>query len=488
MAKVSRFLLAMVFLAIAVPRAKAFALLGPYTAWQAQGIGYQLPGDIGGPMGLNEGFRWNVPLITYGFDKTFIDYFGPEGVRAITEAMQIFNDLPAANRMSADLSEFSPQTLRENYEASALGIVDLKTTALTVVMEELGFADPVRFTFTLRGRETRPNPARTNYTTIIRNFDPVSLAPTRYVNGFPYTYFIREFAVPFDHADAIEEGLFSQDDLNFLPVATGAFRSGSSGGNSPFVSGFYRVGLTRDDVGGIRFLYNPKNYAVESLLPTVTAGTGRVGGGWVPFVGITNGLGVTNTIIGTNALGTNNILAVGVRGGKNKLRFQRAFFDPILGTFFTTISNAYTDIVVSTNREFVVQPVVRTVTQPDILFSAADLGLINGIDPVIYERTTTAVWINNDALNGFDPVDGEANGPGVIPPQVQITFTSILPVFFNSTANAFLDSPGEDSAFTYGTWGSFDGSTNAPIIFDGRGQLLSIEQLRVKILSQGAAR
>ena len=47
-----------------------FALLGPFPAWQlAQYSGFSLDygedGDIGGPQRPNEGYRWNVPVITY---------------------------------------------------------------------------------------------------------------------------------------------------------------------------------------------------------------------------------------------------------------------------------------------------------------------------------------------------------------------------------------------------------------------------------------
>ena len=42
-------------------RAGAFSLLGPFSAgtWQVTPLGYNLPGDIGGPMARpDEGFRW----------------------------------------------------------------------------------------------------------------------------------------------------------------------------------------------------------------------------------------------------------------------------------------------------------------------------------------------------------------------------------------------------------------------------------------------
>ena len=57
-------------------RVQAFSLLGPYADWMQQTNNFREPGDIGGPMDITEGYRWNVPVVTYGFDKSFVDFFG----------------------------------------------------------------------------------------------------------------------------------------------------------------------------------------------------------------------------------------------------------------------------------------------------------------------------------------------------------------------------------------------------------------------------
>ena len=188
--------LAWLFGAALTTSASAFSLLGPPAPWQVSAIGYMLPGEIGTAMNLGEGFRWNVPQITYAFDSSFINYFGPEGVKAIDEAMDVFNKLEAPSKMSTDLSEYSLDTLRENPDAGLLGIVDLKSTAMTIMMEELGFADPIQFTYTLRARLVFGTPAATNYLTVQRNFDPTTLQSSRYVNGVLYGYSIQEFLLP----------------------------------------------------------------------------------------------------------------------------------------------------------------------------------------------------------------------------------------------------------------------------------------------------
>ena len=46
--------------------ARAFSLMGPFASWQTGAIGYNLPGDVGGPMNIFEGYRITVPVLTYG--------------------------------------------------------------------------------------------------------------------------------------------------------------------------------------------------------------------------------------------------------------------------------------------------------------------------------------------------------------------------------------------------------------------------------------
>src|SRR3954452_11619014 len=65
----------------------AFSLVGPYTPWMSPELGYHKEGDMGGPMDIGEGYRWNVPLITYGFDQEFSEYFGDRGISAVEEAV-----------------------------------------------------------------------------------------------------------------------------------------------------------------------------------------------------------------------------------------------------------------------------------------------------------------------------------------------------------------------------------------------------------------
>lgn len=466
--------------------AHGFALVGPYAAWQVQRIGYNLAGDIGGPKSLNEGYRWNIPIINYAFDQSFVNYFGPQGIQAVEQAIKIFNDLPPMNAIRDDGVNLFVRgipvpmdTMQRNLEAETLGLLDVKSTTMHLLLEQLGLAEAERWIWTLRGRAVFPTPPPpiTNYSVIQLNFDPITRQPTRFVNGIPYTYNIFEYANP-DIADAEE---WPPD-----TVATFPFSSVSFGG---LFAGRFFPGLTHDDIGGLRWLYSTNYLAVENLETNVTLGQPFGGGGspWTPFFIPTNAF-----LTGTNFLFNTNALRVqGLRPGINKLIFRRVNFDSLLGQTFTPITNFYTDTVFS-NSLPVIQPVQRRLIFPDIVFTAEDLGVVppSNYIPVVGARTGTAGWRNNDAINGQDiEVDG---GPGVIPPPVFIRFSDQLPFLVNSTS-FFIPGPGppfltpvsnENSALGNLVWGSFDGTTNAPVIYPQFGGV-TMQYLRQFVVGGG---
>jgi hypothetical protein len=167
----------------------------------------------------------------------------------------------------------------------------------------------------------------------------------------------------------------------------------------------------------------------------------------------TNLPGVTNVIGGTNL----NYVVQALRPGIEKITFVRGQYDSLLGQFFIPMTNQWNDRFVS-NGVPVTQPLQRAVVQPDVLFASEDIGLAaDNLTPLLVSRTTTANWINNDAINGV----GAQGGPGNIAPPVVITYTTRLPYFLNQNPD-FLD---ENFLLGSGIWGSFDGTTNAPIIF-----------------------
>jgi hypothetical protein len=270
-------------LALGLPSARAFSLLGPEAnggdAWQITANGFDplvnggappflLDSLSAGPKNLGQGYRRTTPVIYYTFDSSFGSYFGSNGEFAVQQAFDILNGLTNVDRYSSGLTEFPLNSQSENYQANALGLVDLKSTTLSLLMEQLGLADAVRYTWLLHDRLTIagctiPCPACMQYLVAMRNFDifPTPLDQSQYsayVNNELYTYFIDEIcAAPVapPNADALE---LPADPLQKnYPVASG-------NGEGSLLPGFFYSGLTRDDVAGLRWLYSTNNFDSSS--------------------------------------------------------------------------------------------------------------------------------------------------------------------------------------------------------------------------------
>lgn len=261
----------LMMLTLSVERATAYVFLGPFEPWQTPEIAHNLGGDLGGPHNLGEEFRRNTPVLYYTFDQNFLDFFGSNGVAAVEEAFAIMNSLTNVDHYSEGLYEWPLESLSYNFKAQALNLRDLKSAALGLLLEQMGLGEPERYVWTLHDRQVGPGgcPADVSYLVAKRNFEPAftaldDLQPTSYVNGTLYSYFIFEICTggpPL--ADAIE---FPVDPLANVFTAAAGFV------NLP-VGGYYH-GLTRDDVGGIRYLYRTNNMNVESAgATTLTVAT-----------------------------------------------------------------------------------------------------------------------------------------------------------------------------------------------------------------------
>src|SRR5438046_7198070 len=118
--------------ALATTSVKAFSLLGPYAAWMDEAKSYRQYSDIGGPMNIGEGYRWNVPVVTYGFDKSFLEFFGSNGVAAVESAIDVLNNLPPASEL--DPANYPTQVIRVNFEAASQGLIDLKSVTMFLLL------------------------------------------------------------------------------------------------------------------------------------------------------------------------------------------------------------------------------------------------------------------------------------------------------------------------------------------------------------------
>ena len=188
-------------LLVGAEQALGFSLVGPRPPWQTAALGFQPPATAtfngnGGPMNLNEEYRWNVPRIHYGYTAEFLSYFGQRGVEAIEEAVDLMNDVGSLD--NADLDDYPTESGRMNLRAAALGITDIKSAALSSILQARGLADPTRYAFVIRNRWVLN--AVTNYLVAKRNFDPVTLQPSSFINGSLWTYIIQDPVPPSNYA------------------------------------------------------------------------------------------------------------------------------------------------------------------------------------------------------------------------------------------------------------------------------------------------
>jgi hypothetical protein len=464
--------------------AHAFSLLGPITAWQIPSLNYLSPytsislsGDEGGPMNLGEEYRWGSPVLVYGFDSTFVEYFGPAGVAAVEAAMKILNELPDVTQMSADLREFPQNTTRFNYTAQQLRLLDIKSIALSIMLQNLGLATPERYAWTIRNQYPIPNtdPQAYEYMIIQRNFDPITWKPSSYVNGSLFTYRISQFFADPDVWDA-QELTVDVANPNVSVIATAGLQAGVTdprvqqqvyGVSSITLGGFglFYTGLTRDDVGAIRYMYRSGNTNWQSAPLGSTGSSASSPWNIVGFQIINPNPGSPWTVVGgpffnnTNNVGgviTGDWQDTGGRGGSGKVSYVRVDTDPLLGQYLVPVVISYPETVINQFGVSVRQVTQRTITTPDILFTAADLD--------VYTTTAQAPVY---AISGFTyiqtplPTAGPVqDGPGIINPGAQVIFNKVGPWIFNTDFSN--TQTGGSSGFV---WGSYNGTTNAPIVF-----------------------
>jgi hypothetical protein len=438
-----------------VQHGKAFTLLGDFDNWQVNALGFGF-GELGGSKSLGEEYRLNTPIITYGFDSTFLDFFGADGVKAVDEAFVIMNRIPKTAKMSPNLTEFlTDDAQRTLPSAEALNLLDLKSATLGLLIEHMGLAGE-EHVFDLRQRISVPGTCQFDYQVLLRNFDPLPnvLTPptTRFVNGTLYTYEIVDFCPTPNFAFAVEK-LVDPTDIPFNAVAS--FKGGLTSDGQRF--GGYYINITRDDAGGLRYLYRSTNLNWEILPPD--ARSQGFFGPWQPV-----------DFFGTNAFSTN---FPATRGGIQKVNFRKTRFDSSFGTFFQPRVLTYT-LPLRTNFNTFKETVRRAIFRPDILFTAADLSPGPATIPLGPSIAARSIAYRTNGVDLFP--HPESIGPGIILPQTLITFHKSLPQFFNFT-DFFLDEVTSERGFL---WASFDGSTNDPVIYPQGSNLRDLER---KILS-----
>jgi hypothetical protein len=156
--------------------------------------------------------------------------------------------------------------------------------------------------------------------------------------------------------------------------------------------------------------------------------------------------------------------------GIERIQFVRVAdntIDPLTDNFIQPITNTYTLMVLPPgSSQATAQTFQRVLTRPDILFSAADIlpgpAAINTAVPV-YTRTI------NFNLSNIQP---QLAGPGTIEPSTLVTFNKVGPVLENQSPTTLTEASASLDGFI---WGSFDGSTNDPIVYPNGTSIASLE-------------
>lgn len=397
----------------------AFSLLGPLAPWMTPTVGFIKDPcyDVGGPRDLNDEFRWNLPLLTYGFSDDFKNFFGPKGVAEVEAAVAILNNLPPVSQL--DLSTAPTATARVNLTATSRALYDLRSTALGYLLEQMGLASPARCVWV----NSDPNaPFQTheadsfpNDYVLRRNFDPFTLSPSSFINGIRLTYAINPAALGGLYPDDLRfawPNLVDQTQVAYYnAVADNPFNAFAHSLNS----GRYTPSLTRDDLGGLRYLLHTNNINVEPLVPGVRAHDH------------------STTLVNTAQ-----------RPGIEHIQFQR--FDP--GS--SAITNVFDDKFFEAGI-LKTQTVERVIAKPDILFT------VENIEPAVPN------WGVYASRVGPNFSHNETNGSGILLPGVVIALQKLGdvyrdPFYYNPQSGEFFDQ----------YWGSFNGlSSNSTVYPQG---------------------
>jgi hypothetical protein len=450
-------------------QAWGFALLGPLAnggdSWQINVIGYGLPyteslspggpddlGDIGGPKNIGEGYRRNTPIIYYAYDASFLDYFGSNGVEACDSAVGIMNFSMTNNTMgnldgySASLSEFPPESLHLNYEAQSMALTDLKSVTMHLLLEQLGLAEPERFTWTLAERFLPPGgtcPLNEEYLVIQRNYatspTPLNqLQYSAYVNDTLYSYEIGEICTG-------PNPLAETEPFNVDPNADTYTAVAANTADGLGIGGYY-AGLTRDDVGGLRYLYTSNNIVYETPAFGVNGTANLISTNVGNFTTITTSnlttlllFAQTNTpalvqsTFGVTVIASNEIADVIV----TNWTYTATTTSPTLGAAYgTQISTITSNAVLSFVTEFV-DTFGNIITNGNLNSTPGIIQVCSNTITLNYSPTTQA-YLANTSVSTSSGGNGGAYGSGG---STLTTNTTLTPFTLNVPSGEYFTLP-----------------------------------------------
>ena len=187
-------------------KSNAFVLVGPMDPAElaSGGIDFNYTDDLGGPKELKTFFRWNIPLLTYSFDASFMQYFGLEGREAVKEAFTAVNDFFENDEYSGVSElELTAHGFRSNYNTAWMNttaknaqVIDIKSLAMGLIVNQLGLGNPYRYAFGIHSTSTNSAGTQINFNVRQRNYDPITYKPSSLINNVNFSYRLIHDAPP----------------------------------------------------------------------------------------------------------------------------------------------------------------------------------------------------------------------------------------------------------------------------------------------------
>lgn len=201
---------------------------------------------------IGEEYRWNTPLLTYAYDESFLSYFGSNGVVAVDSAMRMLNAIPPVStiktnyppvdRQAPNLWNFPTRPDRYHGRAASARLLDIKSHALAELFSYMGLGN------------AEDNAYQFEFGAVaLRNLDPISRMPSKYVNGSLLSFVLLGTGVQSFPIDLMK------------PAVTLAGTRDHAA--TRLAEGKFLVAPTRDDIGGLRELYRKDNFNMEPLPP-----------------------------------------------------------------------------------------------------------------------------------------------------------------------------------------------------------------------------
>ncbi|MST00770.1 MAG: hypothetical protein EXS29_05615 [Pedosphaera sp.] len=422
-------LLCIVLAAVARP-AQAFVLIGLPSL--NQNPTFNFTDDMGAPRDIKQGFRWNIPNLTYSFDASFVTFFGLDGINAVNEAFGVLNDFFTNGSYSGVTAmDLVADGFRSNYNTTAINttaqnaqVMDIKSLVLGMLVNNMGLGNPHRHAFSINSVSTNLAGTQWNFNVVLRNWDPITYTSSASINNVAYSYRLIHDAppsVPVTIAPSVMDmeeftsdtsgdawsaiagiadafygntALFWTDTPSLYGFGVYYHKDNAVGGaNEP------RHTLTYDDAGGLKYLYRTNNFVYESLDPSVVLVTptqflpitaipvfpGPTGRLFPDILGGNQGLIPRRNLPGLPpGIPTVSVLPaplppvlvdVALRGGQDTMQFHYQPFDSLLGVTFTATNQTWTDVFVSTNGQNVVSSGnAFVIGQPSLKFFTQTIG------------------------------------------------------------------------------------------------------------------